>query len=676
MEKRPNRLINEKSPYLLQHAYNPVNWFPWCDEAFEKAKREDKPIFLSIGYSTCHWCHVMERESFEDETVAKLLNESFVCIKVDREERPDIDAFYMEVCQVLTGKGGWPLSIFMTPDKKPFFAGTYFPKESIGNLIGLTELIKAIAFYWKHKREELLKSAKEVVNIIENIAYEKGSFLDSNVFHNAFDELSKNFDYIAGGFGIQPKFPPYNNLLFLLKYYQMTKNEMALVMVEKTLRAIRRGGIYDFISGGIHRYSTDRIWKLPHFEKMLYDQALMSLVFSKTYLYTGNILYLESAKEILDYCIEYLSNNEGGFFCGEDADSEGEEGNFYLWTYKELKECLDEEAFIEFIEVFNISENGNFQEESTGEYKGKNVLYMSEGYLARYEKDETFKRRIKESLIKLKKKREERIRPARDEKILLDWNCLMIISLCSFYKISGEKKYLQKVVDTINFVEKNFIKPDYTLFHSYFKYEAKVDGFLEDYAFLVWVYIELYQTFFDKVWLDKAIKLNNKMFIIFEDDRNGGFFHTPFFNKDIPVRQKILYDSVMPSGNSVCLCNLLKLWILLEENSFLDKAKKMIEFFSSAINQAPMAYTYFLNAFSFYFDYPGKVKISGRVEEKGFLEKIRRLTLYDWLFELDQQEEDEPKAYICTQKNCLPPVSGKTKVFEELDKLINLNLHI
>ncbi len=673
MEKRPNRLINEKSPYLLQHAYNPVNWFPWCDEAFEKAKREDKPIFLSIGYSTCHWCHVMERESFEDETVANLLNENFVSIKVDREQMPHIDAFYMEVCQVLTGKGGWPLSIFMTPDKKPFFAGTYFPKESIGNLIGLTELIKAIAFYWNHKREELLKSANEVVNIIENIDYEKSGFLDSNVFHNAFDELSKNFDYIAGGFGIQPKFPPYNNLLFLLKYYQMTRNEMALNMVEKTLRAIRKGGIYDFIAGGIHRYSTDRIWKLPHFEKMLYDQALMSLVFSKTYFYTGNILYLESAKEILDYCIEYLSNDEGGFFCGEDADSEGEEGNFYLWTYDELKECLDEDSFIEFTEVFNISERGNFQEETTGEYKGKNVLYMSEGYLARYEKDETFKKRIKESLMKLKKIREQSIRPARDEKILLDWNCLMIIALCSFYKISGEERYLKKVVDTINFIEKHFIKPDYTLFHSYFKDEAKVDGFLEDYAFLVWVYIELYQTFFDNKWLDKAIDVNKKIFTLFEDKNEGGFFHTPVFNMDIPVRQKILFDSVMPSGNSVCLNNLLKLWILTEDSFYYEKAKKIIEFFSGVVCQSTVACSYFISSFSLYFDYPGKVKLSGKIKGKHILDKIKKLTLLDWLFEFEGEDEKPLKASICSKKNCLPQVEGDN-IIEELDKLINITL--
>jgi len=676
MEKKPNRLINEKSPYLLQHAYNPVNWFPWCDEAFEKAKREDKPIFLSIGYSTCHWCHVMEKESFEDETVANLLNENFVSIKVDREEMPHIDTFYMEICHILTGKGGWPLSIFMTPDKKPFFVGTYFPKESIGNFVGLIELLKAISFYWKHKKDELLKSANEVLSIIENSYYEKVDFLDSKVFHNAYDELDKNFDVVVGGFGIQPKFPPYNNLLFLLKYYQMTRNKKALVMVEKTLRAIRRGGIYDFIAGGIHRYSTDRIWKLPHFEKMLYDQALMSLVFSKTYLYTGNMLYLESAKELLDYAIEYLSNNGIGFFCGEDADSEGEEGNFYLWSYKELKECLDEESFIEFTKVFNISERGNFQEESTSEYiKGKNVLYMSESYLTRYEKDETFRKRIKESLVKLKKKREQRIRPGRDEKILLDWNCLMIIALCIFYKVSGEEKYLKKAVDTINFIEKHFIKHDSTLYHSYFKDEARIDGFLDDYAFLVWCYIELYQTFFEKEWLEKAININSRIFDMFEDNKEGGFFHTHIFSKDIPVRQKILIDSVIPSGNSVGLCNLLKLWILTEKAVYFEKAKKMIEFFSGAVNQAPVAYTYFLNAFSFYFDYPGKVKILGRIRENELLEKIKRLTVYDLLFELEQ-EDDEPKAYICSKKNCLPVIIGKTKILEELDKLTNLTLHI
>lgn len=673
MKKAPNRLINEKSPYLLQHAYNPVNWFPWSEEAFEKAKNEDKPIFLSIGYSTCHWCHVMEKESFEDEQIANLLNKTFVCIKVDREERPDIDAFYMEACQILTGKGGWPLSIFMTYDKKPFYATTYIPKENMGDFIGLKELCKAISYYWGNKRNQLLNASAEIISAIENYNYAKERFLDTKIFNKTYEELIKNFDNLAGGFGIQPKFPPHNNLLFLLKYFQMTEEKRALDFVEKTVRAIRRGGIYDFVSGGIHRYSTDRFWKLPHFEKMLYDQALMTIVLCKTFVFTERKIYFETAKCILDYCIKYLSSEEGGFFCGEDADSEGVEGKFYTWSYEELKNVFEGKDFIDFSSIFNIDVKGNFQEESTGELTGKNVLYMSDQYFEKFEQEE-FKKRVNNLLVKLADIRNKRTRPARDEKILLDWNCLLIVAFCNFYKISGDKAYLEKALKTMNFVEKNFVKSDYTLLHSFFKVEAKIDGFLEDYAYLVWAYIELYQTDFNIKWLDKAIKINDKIFEFFEDQKDGGFFHTPNFKNDVPVRQKILYDAVMPSGNSVCLSNLLKLWIITEKDIYLSKAKKMIELFSGVISDFPLAYTFFIYAFSFFFDYPGKIKLPGLIDGEAY-DKIKRLSLIDWIVDIIDWEGGF-NAIVCTQKSCMPAQEGKDRVIAELDRLFKLAFHV
>lgn len=675
MSLKPNRLINEKSPYLLQHAYNPVDWYPWCNEAFEKAKLEDKPIFLSIGYSTCHWCHVMEKESFEDEEVAKILNNNFICIKVDREERPDVDAFYMDVCQILTGKGGWPLSIFMTPEKHPFYAGTYLPKESFGNYIGIKDLARAIAYYWQNKREEIHNSTEKVISLLKEDLYKNGPILNKEIFKKTFFELIKTFDNEYGGFGISPKFPPYNNLFFLIRYYQMTDSVEALDMLKNTLNAICTGGIYDFISGGIHRYSTDRFWKLPHFEKMLYDQALMSIILAKSYVLTGADFYKEKAEEIVNYCINYLKNVEGGFFCGEDADSEGEEGKFYLWEEKELEKALGKEDFIDFKKIFNIQSDGNFEEELTGHLSGKNILFINKEFSQRYLIDLTFRQYLKGILSKLSEIRDKRIRPAKDEKILLDWNCLMISAICNVYRITGNQDYKKIIFETISFIEKNFIKENDKLFHSYFKGKVDISGFLEDYAFLVWAYIELYKTFFEKEWIKKAIKLQEKTNELFWDYNKYGFFHTSITNTEIPIRQKILVDSVMPSGNSVSFNNLLTLWIITEDPSYEDLAKKMLLVFSSSIEDLPVAYTYFIYSFSYFFDFPGKVKISGRFDKEFLYPEIHKLSTIDWVIEIIENDNDL-EAIICKDKTCSEKINGLETIKNYLKKLINSTIHI
>ena len=375
--RSPNRLIHEKSPYLLQHAYNPVDWYPWGDEAFEKARQEDKSIFLSIGYSTCHWCHVMEHESFEDPEVARLMNATFISIKVDREERPDLDHVYMTVAQMLTGKGGWPLTIIMTPDKKPFYAATYLPKESRWGHTGMMELIPQIKSAWQTRRQEILSSSEKIINALQRMGNENpGANLDPSIFDKAYQDLAQRFDMTYGGFSDAPKFPTPHNLLFLMRYWKRSGDGKSLEMVNQTLREMRLGGIYDQIGFGFHRYSTDKEWLVPHFEKMLYDQALLAIAYLEAYQATGEETYAATAREIFTYVIRDMTAPEGGFYSAEDADSEGVEGKFYVWTEKEIREILKKDEADLFIRVFNIQPKGNFKEEATGQPAGTNILHL------------------------------------------------------------------------------------------------------------------------------------------------------------------------------------------------------------------------------------------------------------------------------------------------------------
>ncbi|MFW9897624.1 MAG: thioredoxin domain-containing protein, partial [Candidatus Thorarchaeota archaeon] len=442
-----NKLKSEKSPYLLQHAKNPVNWYPWGEEAFNKAKYEDKPIFLSIGYSTCHWCHVFAHESFEDQEVAKLMNEVFVSIKVDREERPDIDKIYMTVCQMMTGSGGWPLTIIMTPDRKPFFAGTYFPKETRFGRIGLIDLIKRIKELWKNQKSELIDSANQITFRLQNIDQESpGDLFTEITLKNAFRQLSIQFDYVNGGFGTRPKFPTPHNLIFLLRYWKRTGEEKALEMVEKTLLEMRKGGIFDHIGFGFHRYSTDSTWLVPHFEKMLYDQALIALVYIEAYQATKNDLYKHTTKEIFNYVLRDMISEEGGFYSAEDADSEGEEGKFYVWTKNELEQILESNEFDLAINTFNVKESGNYREEATQKKTRKNILYLKN--LPNKEKFAL----IEKIRLKLFKEREKRIHPHKDDKILTDWNGLLIAALAKGAQVLNDDHYLQIAKKSVNFI--------------------------------------------------------------------------------------------------------------------------------------------------------------------------------------------------------------------------------
>ena len=596
-----NRLATEKSPYLLQHAQNPVAWFPWSDEAFSTAGRLDKPIFLSIGYSTCHWCHVMERESFEDEEVAQLLNDTFVCIKVDREERPDIDNIYMTVCSMMTGSGGWPLTIIMTPDKKPFFAGTYFAKHTRYGRPGMLDLIPRLHDIWRNRREEVLQSTDKILEILQQqYTTSHGGDLGQEILHTAFQQLSRRYDKAHGGFSQAPKFPTPHNLSFLLRYWKMTGNAEALAMVEHTLTAMRLGGIFDQIGYGFHRYSTDDKWLLPHFEKMLYDQALLAIAYLEAYQATGNILFKQTVQEIFTYVLRDMRAADGGFYSAEDADSEGVEGKFYVWSLSELQKKLppEEAAFVR--DLYNVKPEGNFHEEATGTKTGENIFFLK-NTLAKIAGDskqgqEDFLH-VHDSLRnKLLALRGKRVRPHKDDKILADWNGLMIGALALGGRILENKTYIEAAEKGAHFVLAKMSSAD-KLRHRYRDGDSAVDGMLCDYVYVTWGLLELYAANFKVEILEQAILLNNRMLELFWDNTNGGLFLTPKDGESLLVRPKEIYDGALPSGNSLAFYNLLRLERLTNNPDLGEKARQLVRVFSNTINEVPSAYTQFLSGF-------------------------------------------------------------------------------
>jgi len=621
MELKSNRLIKEKSQYLLQHAYNPVNWYPWCEEAFEKAKIEDKPIFLSIGYSTCHWCHVMEKESFEDNEVAKLMNDNFISIKVDREERPDIDSVYMKACQMITGSGGWPLTVIMTPDKKPFFLGTYFPKRQRYNRIGMIELIPKIKEFWYNKREEILQSAEEITKSLNQISNSKSERkIDQTDIEKAYNQFHKRFDQTYGGFGEAPKFPSPHNLIFLLRYSQQLKSDDALKMVVKTLTEMRLGGIYDHIGFGFCRYSTDRFWLVPHFEKMIYDQAMLLMAYSEAFQLTRNNLFKQTSKEIIDYVLRVLTDNEGGFYCAEDADSEGEEGKFYLWTKKELEELLPKDFAETFINIFNLESGGNYHDESKGIRTGKNILHLKKTLEVisdefKFEREYLINR-IEECRKILFHKREKRTHPLRDEKILTDWNSLMISALIKAYSAFNESEYLNQAIRAREFIIQNLMSEN-SLYHRYKDGEVKVEGNLDDYSFFIQANLDLFEATGNPEYLITSISLNDELTKFFWDDLNGGYYFTSSLSEKLISRQKEIYDGAIPSGNSVQLSNLIRLYKITSKQEYTDLIEKQIDSFSSEIQRYPSVYSFFLSALFNYYNFAQsyEIIISGRENE-------------------------------------------------------------
>ena len=627
---RPNRLIEEKSPYLLQHAHNPVDWYPWGDEAFKRAEEEDKPIFLSIGYSTCHWCHVMEKESFEDSEVAKLMNDTFISIKVDREERPDLDNFYMTVCQILTGSGGWPLNIVMTPDKKPFFAATYIPKESHFGRTGIMKLVPRIKEIWLGRRSEVLNSAAKIIEALKGM--EKGSAgadIDSAVLKKAYQELVTRFDKEYGGFSDAPKFPTPHNFLFLLRYWRRFKDEVALEMVEKTLQAMRQGGIYDQVGYGFHRYSTDKEWLLPHFEKMLYDQALLAMAYLETFQATGNENYGSAAREIFAYVMRDITSPEGGFYSAEDADSEGVEGKFYIWKEQEIRQILEKKDADLIIRVFNVERMGNFKEETTGKKSGANILHLKKP-LSQIASElrmpiKNLENRIVSARERLFEAREKRIHPHKDDKVLTDWNGLMIAAFAQGARVLGEPTYAEAAKRAANFILTHMRTSDGRLLHRYRDGEARITAHLNDYAFLVWGLINLYEATFETQYLKTALELNGDMVTHFWDGHLGGLFFTPDDGERFIVRKKEIYDGALPSGNSVAMHNLLRLARFTGDTSLDEKAATLVKAFSGHLVQLPSGYTQFLVSADFAMGPSHEVVIVGSPGARDTMEMLKAL---------------------------------------------------
>jgi uncharacterized protein YyaL (SSP411 family) len=580
LAKPLNRLRSEKSPYLLQHACNPIDWYPWGNEAFDKAKADDKPIFLSIGYSTCHWCHVMERESFSDQEIAAILSDNFVAIKVDREERPDIDTVYMSACQAMTGQGGWPLTIIMTPDQHPFFAGSYFPKTNTGNRPGLMEILGQIADLWNSDRQHLLQSGKQITAAISSQIFSpRSGDVSVEILNRAFVQLKANFDSKYGGFSAAPKFPTPHHLYFLLRYWKTTDTTAALEMVKTTLDAMYRGGIWDHIGYGFARYATDNKWLLPHFEKMLYDNALLAISYLEAYQACNKKAYATTAEQIFTYVLRDITSPEGAFYTAEDADSEGEEGKFYLWTPTEIKQVLGKRQGSWFCRQFDITTDGN--------YKGKNIPNLIKAGTSPLCPDAQFK---------LFRHRQLRTHPFKDDKILTAWNGLMIAALAYASRILDNDKYLQAAKAAMSFVNSNLRRNDGRLLARYRDRGAGILAYLDDYAFLTWGLIELYQATLQSRYLDLALDLTADMVKLFWDRKNGGFFLTGTDGENLIATPKQFRDGATPSGNSVAAVNLIRLARLTGLKWLEEICKQQLVAFGGDIADSPLAYTHFLIA--------------------------------------------------------------------------------
>jgi hypothetical protein len=594
-------LASEKSPYLLQHADNPVDWYPWGREAFDKARQEDKPLFLSIGYSTCHWCHVMAHESFEDPEIARMMNDAFVNIKVDREERPDIDDVYMEICQAMTGLRGWPLSIIMTPDARPFFATTYIPKETRFGRTGMRELIPRIQETWRQKRPEIDTSAAEIVSVLRASSLEPSAGdINASAIQIAYEELICLFDDVHGGFGSAPKFPTPHSLTFLLRYWKRTGERKAIQMVEKTLQAMRHGGLYDHVGFGFHRYSSDAEWLVPHFEKMLYDQALLGLAYGEAYQATGNDEYARVVREVFSFVSREMTSSEGGFYTAIDADSEGEEGKFYLWRLEELQQGLTEKQTELARIVFNVKPTGNYSEESTGGRTGKNILNMTRSVTALATElkmnEETLRNRIESIRQTLYELREKRAHPLRDDKVLADWNGLMIASLAKGARSLGDAAYAAAAATAADFILEHMRDREGQLLHRYREGEARVTASLNDYAFLIWGLSELYETTFETRYLAAALELLEHALTHFKDDTDGGFYSTADYAELLIFRTRDVYDGALPSGNSAMLMNLTFLGHLTGTQEYFDEASRLGRALSHEVARAPQAHTHLLSA--------------------------------------------------------------------------------
>ena len=683
----PNRLINETSPYLLQHANNPVDWYPWGEEALERARSEDKPILLSIGYSACHWCHVMERESFENETIAGLMNDNFISIKVDREERPDLDQVYMQAVQMLTGSGGWPMTVFLTPEGKPFYGGTYFPPEDRQGMPGFPRLLTSIAEAYSTNRGEIDRVTQQLTTQMSqsNQVSQGTSILTVDILHQAYSSLATNFDYQNGGFGNAPKFPQPMTPEFLLRYYHHGYNPRALELVELTLEKMAYGGIYDQIGGGFHRYSTDAYWLVPHFEKMLYDNALLARVYLHTYLITGRALYRRVVEETLDYVLREMTDSSGGFYSAQDADSEGVEGKFFVWSPDEINSVMGDADGEVFAGYYGVTAGGNFE--------GKNILNIrqdpeefaeTKGLTADQLGD--IINRGSKALLEV---RDQRIHPMRDDKVLASWHGLMLRSFAEAAAALGRPDYLAVAIKNAEFLAGS-MKSGGRLLRTYRDGQAKLLGYLEDYSFVIDGLLALYEATFDLRWLDEAVTLADSMIELFWDEGIGGFYDTGSDHETLVVRPRDVFDNAQPCGGSVASDVLLRLAVFTGNNDYSAKAAVPLRSLHQAMSQSPGGTGHWLSALDFYVSPPKEIAVIGPRDDpatQALLDTVFHRFLPNKVVmgvetplipAVDNSEADIPllagrgmvgglpSAYVCQNYACQLPVTDPAGLAEQL----------
>ncbi|MCL4691769.1 MAG: thioredoxin domain-containing protein [Candidatus Hydrogenedentes bacterium] len=692
--KHTNRLIDATSPYLLQHAHNPVDWYPWGEEAFERARNEDKPIFLSIGYAACHWCHVMEHESFEDEAVAEILNEHFISIKVDREERPDIDEIYMTAVQIMTGSGGWPMSVFLTPELKPFYGGTYFPPQDMMGRPGFKSLLRSIADAWVNRRDEVMKSAEQLTQYVRNSQDMRTGAegdLAVELLQAAVGDLRETFDTIHGGWGGAPKFPSSPSIELLLRQHAHTGESDLLEMATQTLTEMCRGGIYDHLGGGFHRYSVDAQWLVPHFEKMLYDNAQLSEVYLDAHQATGDPLFARVAREVLDYEIRDMQDPGGAFHSTEDADSEGKEGIFYTWRHDEIIEHLGKEEGELFCAYYSVEPNGNFTSHESY-HSGLNILHISKdpGAVAKdagISRDD-LEKRIAACRERLMNVRKQRVRPGLDDKILTSWNGLIIGSLAQAYSVLGDERYRDAAVRAADFVLLEMTK-DGVLLRSHRNGESRIPGYLDDYAFFATGLIDLYEATFDVRWLNEADRLATGMIELFWDDANGGFYFTREGQQDVLTRTKPTYDGAEPSGNSMAAWALARLAKLTDNRDYAQKAERILRINTANMASAPRGFMKMLCVADFHLSPTREIAIAGEPDSEpvqAYLHALNGAFIPNKVVALidpSSAEADalekrvpllaskslvngEPAVYVCENFACKQPVTTPEALMETL----------
>jgi len=703
---KSNKLLNEKSPYLLQHAYNPVDWHPWSEDTFEISRKEDKPIFLSIGYSTCYWCHVMEREVFENEEIAKLINEFFINIKVDREERPDVDRVYMTALQALTGSGGWPMSMFLTPELKPFYGATYIPPKAKYGRAGFEDVITQINDAWENKRSDVMNSGDNIVLKLQELINTRLSSdgdktLSKEILENAFKNTMSIYDEIEGGFGSGNKFPRPVVYNFLLDHYYHNKDFLALDAVTFSLKKMYEGGMYDHLEGGFHRYSVDNFWRVPHFEKMLYDQAQLISAYTDTYLVTKNKFYLYVAEDTAEYVLNILSDENGGFYSAEDAESAPdknkpdvkEEGAFNLWEKEEIEKILGKDNAEIFNYYYGILTNGNTVNDPHEVFGKKNVMYIANDI---YETGKNFDkmpeeiaRIIDDCRTELLAERSERSRPYLDDKILTSWNGLTISAFAKLYQATGKEKYYDRALAAVDFILKNLYKPeDKVLLHRYRDGESRFNGTLEDYAFFISGLINMYEAGYEIKHLTLAIELNKLVIEKFYDNSSAGFFDVERNEKDILLKTKDTYDGAEPSGNSIQVGNLLKLGYMTDDQDLSDKADRCLNIFSEDLRRLPFSSPQMLCDLSFLLNTPKEIIISGNKDTDEFkklnevickeyipnsvklhaAEELGKISPFIENITGKKNESNKAEVFVCENYKCELPVNDPEVLKEKLTK--------